>query len=218
MTLRAVSRHLGRNSVAYLALFVALSGSAVAAATLAPKNSVGTRQVINHSLTRKDVRAGQAPRGAPGLQGAAGPAGLPGISGPQGPQAALTGSAGGPTQDPPPLSANTFETTSITLPASGKLLLLARLDSMSIYCGMFACSYGVGVYLDGKPVPGSGYVVAGSCSSPDLCAGFADNISVAAVATGVTAGTHQLLLGGAGGSFFGPPAVGKVALAAVALG
>jgi hypothetical protein len=37
------------------------------------------------------------------------------------------------------------------------------------------------------------------------------------VAGGVSAGTHQLSLAGAG-AFFGPPAVGKVGLAAVALG
>ena len=42
--------HLRDNAVAYLALFVALGGSSYAALVL-PANSVGTRQIRNHSIT-----------------------------------------------------------------------------------------------------------------------------------------------------------------------
>ena len=42
--------HLRGNAVAYLALFVALGGSSYAAFTL-PANSVGTKQLRNHSIT-----------------------------------------------------------------------------------------------------------------------------------------------------------------------
>ena len=42
--------HLRGNAVAYLALFVALGGTSFAAANL-PTNSVGTRQLRNHSIT-----------------------------------------------------------------------------------------------------------------------------------------------------------------------
>jgi len=87
--LASVTRHLRRNLVAYLALLFALSGTSyAAAAALLPANSVGTRQVINHSLLKQDFKSGQLPRGPqgdPGDQGDPGPAGI-----------ATVGSAGGP--------------------------------------------------------------------------------------------------------------------------
>ena len=75
----SVSHHLRRNVVAYVALLFALSGSSYAAADkLLPSNSVGTRQVINHSLLKKDFKLGQLPGGARG------PAGPTGVAGPRG--------------------------------------------------------------------------------------------------------------------------------------
>jgi hypothetical protein len=72
----SVSRHLRSNVVAYLALLFALSGTSSAAATkLLPANSVGTRQVINHSLLKQDFKPGQLPRGHRGPQGPQGPQG-----------------------------------------------------------------------------------------------------------------------------------------------
>lgn len=87
--LASVFRHLRGNLVAYLALLVALSSTSYAAATtLLPANSVGTKQVINQSLLKKDFKAGQLPRGRRGPAGpvgAAGPAGADGAAGPGGP-------------------------------------------------------------------------------------------------------------------------------------
>jgi len=45
-----ISKHLRRNAVAYVALFVALGGSSYAAFRL-PAGSVGTPQLENHSVT-----------------------------------------------------------------------------------------------------------------------------------------------------------------------
>jgi hypothetical protein len=45
-----IIRHLRANTVAYLALFVALGGTSYAAFRL-PANSVGARQLKNHSIT-----------------------------------------------------------------------------------------------------------------------------------------------------------------------
>jgi Collagen triple helix repeat (20 copies) len=82
-----VTRHLRQNVVAYLALLFALSGTSYAAATkLLPANSVGTKQVINRSLLKKDFKPGQLPRGARGPQGSPGRAGPQGLQGPAGPQ------------------------------------------------------------------------------------------------------------------------------------
>jgi hypothetical protein len=49
MTNRVV-QHIRSNAVAYIALFVALGGTSYAAIKL-PANSVGTRQIKNHSIT-----------------------------------------------------------------------------------------------------------------------------------------------------------------------
>jgi hypothetical protein len=84
--MRQVAFHVRRNLVGYLALFVALSGTSYAATSLLPRNSVGTKQVINHSLLKVDFKAGQLPRGAAGPQGAAGSQGAKGDTGAQGPQ------------------------------------------------------------------------------------------------------------------------------------
>lgn len=88
-------RHVRHNVVAYLALFVALGGTATAA-TLA-RNSVGNAQlksnavtsakVKNRSLRAVDFRSGDLPRGKQGPTGAQGPAG------PAGPQGAAGASA-----------------------------------------------------------------------------------------------------------------------------
>jgi hypothetical protein len=92
-------KHARRNVVAYVALLFALSGTSYAAATkLLPPNSVGTRQVINGSLLKKDFKAGQIPRGK---RGPAGPAGARGATGPAGP-AGRAGPAGPAGQDGPP--------------------------------------------------------------------------------------------------------------------
>jgi hypothetical protein len=45
-----IVHHIRSNAVAYVALFVALGGSSYAAVSL-PANSVGTRQIKNHSVT-----------------------------------------------------------------------------------------------------------------------------------------------------------------------
>jgi hypothetical protein len=87
-----LARHLRRNLVAYLALFVALSSGSYAAATkLLPKNSVGSKQVINHSLRTVDlgkraITALKGQRGPEGPRGAQGPQGLQGTQGVQGPK------------------------------------------------------------------------------------------------------------------------------------
>ena len=47
---RRIWRHVRANTVAYIALFVALGGTSYAATQL-PANSVGARQIKNHSIT-----------------------------------------------------------------------------------------------------------------------------------------------------------------------
>ena len=91
-----IGGHLRRHLVAYLALFVALSSTGYAASEkLLPKNSVGSAQVIDRSLSKRDFKAGQLPRGQRGLRGLPGATGPAGAIGPAGP-AGATGPPGPP--------------------------------------------------------------------------------------------------------------------------
>jgi len=75
--------------ISSISLFVALGGTAYAVTSL-PKNSVGSRQVINGSLEKVDLSNGAvaALKGNRGARGPAGPAGAQGASGPAGPAGA----------------------------------------------------------------------------------------------------------------------------------
>ena len=86
--LRGVATYLRRHHLALLALFVALGGTSIAATALVPRNSVGSRQVIDGSLQRVDL----SKRAVKLLKGNRGAPGAPGLRGAQGP----TGPAGAP--------------------------------------------------------------------------------------------------------------------------
>ena len=87
--------------ISLAALFVALGGTGYAAVQLAPRNSVGSTQVINGSLQKVDLskkavaalKGNRGSRGPAGAAGAAGPAGIAGAAGAAGP-AGATGPAG----------------------------------------------------------------------------------------------------------------------------
>jgi hypothetical protein len=86
------------NTVATLALFLALGGSSYAALSVTGKNvknssltgkdvknsSLGTLDVKNGALLSGDFKSGQLPQGAQGPQGPQGPQGAQGAQGPQG--------------------------------------------------------------------------------------------------------------------------------------
>lgn len=86
-------RYMRQQPLALIALFVALGGTSYAAGSLA-NNSVGNPQlkadavtsakVKNGSLTAKDFKSGQLPKGATGAAGATGATGSAGATGPAG--------------------------------------------------------------------------------------------------------------------------------------
>jgi hypothetical protein len=90
-------RFLRRNTIAMLALFLALGGTTYAASTaLIGNNTVASPQVVNGSLKTKDLSAKarkalkgnrglRGLQGAQGTQGAKGATGAQGIQGPAGP-------------------------------------------------------------------------------------------------------------------------------------
>jgi hypothetical protein len=76
--------------IACLALAFALGGTGYAArSALLPANSVGSKQVIHHSIGKIDLKA-PLPRGARGLRGPEGPEGSAGQNGPTGPAGGFT--------------------------------------------------------------------------------------------------------------------------------
>lgn len=92
-------RFLRRNTIALLALFLALGGTTYAASTaLIGKNTVASPQVVNGSLAAKDLskkaraalKGNRGPRGFTGAAGAAGAQGAKGDKGDKGD----TGTAG----------------------------------------------------------------------------------------------------------------------------
>ena len=80
--MRQIGKHVRANAVGYLALFVAMSGSAYAALSL-PPHSVGTTQLKNKAVTLAKIspKARAALRGSTGRQGPAGAMGLKGDPG-----------------------------------------------------------------------------------------------------------------------------------------
>ena len=104
--LRRLGAHVRRQPVAYLALFLALTGTGVASSTLITgrdvkngsltgidikNNTIGSADVKDGDLLAKDFTAGQLPAGPkgdpgpPGPAGATGAAGAPGADGAPGP-------------------------------------------------------------------------------------------------------------------------------------
>ncbi len=95
---RGFGRFLRRNTLAMLALFLALGGTTYAASTaLIGKNTVASPQVVNGSLQTKDLsaKARKALKGNRGIRGPAGAAGVAGPKGATGAQGPATGPAGG---------------------------------------------------------------------------------------------------------------------------
>ena len=91
--LASVVRYVRQHHLGLIAVFIALTGTAYAA-TL-PRNSVGTKQVVNHSLLKKDFKSGQLPSETLGTDGLEGPRGPEGPEGPEGPPGSVAGDAGG---------------------------------------------------------------------------------------------------------------------------
>jgi hypothetical protein len=128
-------RHVRSQLIAYLALFVALGGTSIAAVEALPRNSVGSPQIKNRSIQTVDVsrravsalRGRRGLRGAQGLPGAKGDKGDKGDTGAQGPVGPTFGRFGDVFTGCDP-SSTAFVTCAatdpISLPAAGRVLLI----------------------------------------------------------------------------------------------
>jgi hypothetical protein len=135
---RGFGRFLRQNTIALLALFLALGGTTYAASTaLIGKNSVASPQVVNGSLQTKDLskkarkalKGNRGPRGLTGAQGAKGPTGAQGVQGIQGIQG-IQGSPGIATAWALVNGAGTVDTTR----TQGITQAMVTHPSAGIYC------------------------------------------------------------------------------------
>jgi hypothetical protein len=97
---RGFGRFLRHNTIALLALFIALGGTSFAAATLLNGSQIKPHTIARNRLTNKAIKqlkGNRGARGAPGAQGAPGTLGPQGVQGPAGPGArwAAVGPGGG---------------------------------------------------------------------------------------------------------------------------
>ena len=193
--------YLRRHHVGLLALLVALGGTSYAAVQL-PKDSVGTAQIkakaVSEPKLSKRVRsklnaagAGPAgPAGAAGPPGPVGPQGSEGPAGPPGPQGPTSVGVGGVNTSVSPASTqNVGSSTTVTLAATGKVVVLAT-GTFSVGCGAgSACSRVVSVTVDGVTVPGAFGEVGANANQ-----GASKLLTFTGVLPSVAAGTHTVVI------------------------
>jgi hypothetical protein len=124
--IRSFMRFLRRNTIALLALFLALGGTTYAASNaLLPKNSVGTAQLKNGAVTKKKInkKTIKALKGNRGAKGAPGAQGVQGNQGPIGPSTGYSVDSG---NDILSWTGGTQTVQSLSLPA-GSYVLLGKL-------------------------------------------------------------------------------------------
>ena len=157
--------------VAYLALFVALGGTATAVTIVTgnnvknnsltgadiktasvtgrdlKNNSVGSLDIKDGNLVAKDFMAGQLPAGPPG------PKGNTGAQGPVGPTAARVKSYAG---DAPPADPDDeFISDVIVTQAPSRLLIKVEITQITHTCTATPCGIDYGLYVDDQPLNGT---------------------------------------------------------------
>jgi hypothetical protein len=194
------------NVMATTAVFLALGGTSYAALTVTGKtvknSSLTGADVKNKSLTKKDFKGSvrgpagpqgaQGPQGLQGAQGGTGPKGDVGPTGPAGPtQGTATANFSGAT--PSPTFDHTHGTHSITTAVAGRLYVWAR-GQVSTTCSAGGAK--AALYVDGTPVPASGFTFPASTSTI---------VQVSAVSDPVPAGDHTVTFATdcTGGTFSG---------------
>jgi Collagen triple helix repeat (20 copies) len=190
------------NVVATLALFLALGGGGAYAAT-----QITGRQIKDGSIAARDldknVRAQLAKAGSPGprgAQGVTGPSGAVGATGATGPTGAPgtsglinlhTGASWG--TDPPSNPQWLEAQQTFNLPAAGTIVAEASVRPGGT-CGN-DCRFATGLYLDGNPVPASGFTYAWYSIDNGTCASSHDSMWGNATIDNVPAGTHTIAVG-----------------------
>ncbi len=196
-----VLAHIRRNTIAYLALFVAMGGTGYAASQL-PKNSVGTKQIKNGAVTKPKVD----PNLVSQLKGKNGLNGKNGINGINGAGTATTldredTGTTAPTfafpaaSTPPTPPGAVFYTKTISTPAN-TVLIVGGVANFIFHCptgaGDCTITHG-GAYLDSTPIPNTD-----PNQTIDVTEGadaaIPAGLSIQGALSGISAGTHTFKL------------------------
>ncbi len=191
--------------VACIALFVALTGTSIAAVSqLVPRSSVGTAQLKNNAVTSAKVKNRTLARAdfRPGvlLRGPAGPAGAAGPAGPAGP--AGTGATVAFASVTGPNATSTSSTSYVELPTASAAITVPAGAAATLFISFSAesaCSGAAGyctarVVLDGNevtPVAGDDFAFD-STDGGSEGTGSWESHAIQRVATGVAAGAHTV--------------------------
>jgi hypothetical protein len=133
------------------------------------------------------------------MAGPPGPAGVPGAPGPPGPTGAqgepgVSAGAQSGGNDPPaldglPNQTQTITDTVLTTRQPGGVFAAGYLD-VQAGCGPLICGFTAGLYVDGRPVPGSARHV-----DLPVFASTPVTLDLFGIAPGVPAGTHHITIG-----------------------
>jgi hypothetical protein len=181
--------HLRRPShatvVAYLALLLALGGSSYAAVKLG-KNSVTAKAIKKGAVKRQKLRndavdSSKVQAGsllASDVQG--------GILPPGGFGAGSVGNV-----QPPDPSGNHRAVTTVTTSETSRLLVFGSAELFMTCSGAGSCSFSLGLYVDGAPVPDSG-----TGASAPASGNARRGLTVSGITGQLPAGSHEVVLDG----------------------
>jgi hypothetical protein len=148
--LKSVASYFRRHHVALFALFFALGGGSVAAASYINGSQIKPHSMPENRLTGSAISALKGASGPSGPRGPKGDPGIPGLG-----SSAYSDDAG---VTPPTGGTQTVvKQVSITTSQTGKILVLGALLENATYNNPTGVplSYSMGIYVDGVPVPGT---------------------------------------------------------------
>ena len=209
--------------VAMLALFVALTGTAVATTSALitgnqiKNSSITGADIKNKSLRPVDFRGSiRGPRGLRGLTGATGAVGAAGAAGAKGDKGDI-----GPTYvaansnraTPGTIGGVTIHTLNVTLPTSGSLYIVGRVSAGISCLAAGSCSSDNALYIDDTPVPNSAMRLSAPANGS-----ASENIVLVGVLPNVSAGPHTVKLGDTANGPWGSRSWGERAVSVVLAG
>ena len=198
-----VPRPSAATMLAFIALLIALSGTAVGQTAVSAAqrlvsgkqirdNTITSRDVKNRSLLARDFKLGQLPAGpkgntgAPGANGAAGPQGPAGPAGPPGPTHGVSDALNWANTSAAPQG---VETISVDMPRAGRLFVIGSVETGAVCDAVSSCRTGVAVYVDGTlVVPATHTLAAGPNARND------GTPVVYGVSGALSPGTHEVAL------------------------
>lgn len=179
--------HLRRPShatiVAYLALLLALGGSSYAAVKLG-KNSVTAKAIKKGAVKRQKLR-NDAVDSSKVQTGSLLPSDVQGGILPPG------GFGSGGSQQPLTPSGNHRAVTTVTTSETSRLLVFGSAELFMTCSGAGSCSFSLGLYVDGAPVPDSG-----TGASAPASGNARRGLTVSGITGQLPAGSHEVVLDG----------------------